>query len=413
MRSAMIEAMAQFQKGLDLLPSLPDNRARQQHELDLQTGIGQALAATKGWSAPAVEEAYGRARELAEQLDAPDYLAPLLHGLWYFHNVRGELKVALALAEELENFGKAHDNLSASLLGKEERGITCFLLGELTTARALFEQCDALGEPIHRAVLAPWVVHDQYVQMLGLLAVILAFQGYIEQGRTRLNAALTEARALRHASTSAVALYWASWFEIFISPHEAHRYAQELTSLSNEHGLPFYVASGNFWQGLSLTMLGRPEEGLDLMTKGLSSLRAMDCVQGMPGMLAAIAAAYGALGRSVEGLDCLGEAAKIIEKNGHRSNEFGVARVRGDLLLARGDRIMAEESYRQALAIAAHQGAKTSELRGATVLARLWRDEGKRTEARNLLAPIYDWFTEGFDTLDLKEAKALLEELRA
>ena len=206
--------MAQFQKGLDLLPRLPDDRGRQQHELDLQIGIGQVLLAIKGNSAPAVAEAYGRARELAEQLDARDYLAPLLHGLWALHLVRGELKVALALAEELENFGKAHDNLSASLVGKEERGMTCFALGELATARALFEQCDALGEPAHRAVLAAWVVVDQYVQTLGYLAVTLALQGYIEQGRTRLNAALTEARALRHAHTSAVAFNWASIFEI-------------------------------------------------------------------------------------------------------------------------------------------------------------------------------------------------------
>src|SRR5208283_2495384 len=118
----------------------------------LQIGIGLALHVSKGYSAPAVEEAYGRARELAEQLDRPDYLAPLLFGLFTLHYVRGELKVALALAEELEMFGKAHDNLSASLLGRESRGATYFSLGELTTARALIEQCDALGEPAHRAV---------------------------------------------------------------------------------------------------------------------------------------------------------------------------------------------------------------------------------------------------------------------
>jgi len=274
-RSAMTEAMAQFQKGLGLLPNLPDDRGRQQHELDLQIGIGQALLATKGYSAPAAAEAYGRARELAEQLDRPDYLAPLLHGLWALHLVRGELKVALALAEELEMFGKAHDNSSASFLGKESRGITCYFLGEFTIARALFEQCDALSDPAHRAVLAAWVVVDQYVQTLLYLAIILAAQGYIEQGRTRLNAALMEARRLRHAHTSAQAFQFASVFEIFLSsPHETHRYAQELTALSNEHGFPYWAAWGNFCQGYSLTVLGRPEEGLHLTTNGLSSLRA-------------------------------------------------------------------------------------------------------------------------------------------
>jgi len=127
---------------------------------------------------------------VAEARWARDYLAPLLVGSWWIHHLRGELKVALPLAEELENFGKTHDNSSALLLGKVVRGTTCLFLGELTTARALLEQCDALGEPAHRAVLAPWIVNDQYVQTLVFLAVILATQGYIEQGRARLNAAL-------------------------------------------------------------------------------------------------------------------------------------------------------------------------------------------------------------------------------
>jgi class 3 adenylate cyclase/tetratricopeptide (TPR) repeat protein len=406
-RSAMTEAVAQFQKGLDLLPSLPDNRGRQQQEIDLQIGLGHALQASKGFAAPTAE-AYGRARELVEQLDARDYLASLLHGLWTLHYVRGELKVALALAEELENFGKAHHNLSALLVGKETRGLTSFQLGELTTARALFEQCDAFDEALRAGAAAANVL----VLRDPCLAVTLGAQGYIEQGRTRLNAALTEARGLQHAYTSANVFQWASIFELVISsPHEALRYALEETSLSNEHGFPMGVAWGNFLQGFSLTALGRPEEGLDLMTKGLSSLRAMSAVVGTPWILTALAAAYGALGRPVEGLDCLGEAAKIIEKNGEWVFELPL--VRGDLLLATGDRIMAEESYRRALAIATQQGAKTAELRGATVLARLWRDAGKRTEARNLLAPVYNWFTEGFDTPVLMEAKALLDQLHA
>ena len=408
LRSAMTEAMAQFQKGLNLLASLPDNRGRQQQEIDLQIGLGHVLQATQGFAAPTAE-AYGRARELAEQLDARDYLASLLHGLWTLHHMRGELKVALALAEELETFGKAHDNLSASLVGKETRGLTSLFLGELTTARALFEQCDALDESAIRAGAA---AANVLVMRDPCLAITLGAQGYIEQGRTRLNAALTEARRLQHAHTSASVFVWASIFEYVISsPHEAHRYAQELTALSNEHGFPFYVTWGNVLLGLSLTALGRPEEALDLTTKGLSSFRAMGAVVGTPWALAGLAATYGALGRPVEGLDCLGEAAKIIEKNGERLNESDVALVRGYLLLATGDRIMAEESYRQARAIAAQQGAKTSELRGATALARLWRDEGKRTEARNLLAPVYDWFTEGLDTPVLMEAKALLDAL--
>jgi predicted ATPase len=197
----------------------------------------------------------------------------------------------------------------------------------------------------------------------------------------------------------------------FSSGSSGYRYALELTALSNEHGFPFYVALGNSLQGFSLLLLGRPEEGVHLIRNGLSSYRAMGFALGMPGSLAVLAAVYDALGQPVEGLDCLGEAVEIIEKNGDRLYEFNVAIVRGNLLLATGERTMAEESYRQALAIAKQQGARTSELVATMSMARLWRDQGKRDEARELLASVYNWFTEGLDTPVLMRAKALLDAL--
>jgi predicted ATPase len=144
-RSAMTEAVSQLQKGLDLLAKLPEGSQHQRQELDLQIGLARALTGTKGYAAPAAAEAYGRARSLADQLDlAPSYLAPLLYGLWAFHRVRGELNQALALAKEMEQLGKARDNLSALLLGKHEHGLICYDRGELTAARALLEQCEGL-----------------------------------------------------------------------------------------------------------------------------------------------------------------------------------------------------------------------------------------------------------------------------
>jgi predicted ATPase len=181
--------------------------------------------------------------------------------------------------------------------------------------------------------------------------------------------------------------------------------------LSREHGFPLFSAWGTILLGWSLTELGEAQDGVALLTQGLSAYRAMGGVSRTPRALMMLAETYGRLGRPIEGLNCLTEAVQIIETTDERYDEPELHRLRADLLNAIRDRAAAEQNYRLALAVAARQSAKTSELRAATNLARLWRDQGKRDEARELLAPVYGWFTEGFDTRDLKEAKALLDEL--
>src|SRR5262249_8768544 len=156
----------------------------------------------------------------------------------------------------------------------------------------------------------------------------------------------------------------------------------------------------------SLAVLGQEQEGCTLLTKGLSLCRATGAVTSTPRALMLLTEAYARLGRTVEGLNCLDEAAQLIETTHERYSEAELHRLRGLLLLARGDRTGAEQSYHQAYTVAKQQSAKVFELRATTSLARLWCDQGKRTEARELLAPVYGWFTEGFDTRDLKEAKA-------
>jgi class 3 adenylate cyclase/tetratricopeptide (TPR) repeat protein len=274
-RSAMTEAMAQLQKGLDLLGGLPDPTSPRQSELDLRIGIAQALFATKGYASPAVAEAYARARALAEQFDRTGDLAPLLHGQWAFHLVRSEWKLARSLAERMEMIGKAHADLSVWLVGKVEQGINCFVRGDFATAGALFEQCHGLSHPAHRAVYAAWTVQDQHDQMLGYLALTLAYQGYVDQGRTRMNEALAEARQLAQALTLAMALTLAAHFDFAIgSTDEAQRHAEELSAVSTEHGFLLFLAGGNVYRGRTLTALGQAQEGLALITNGLSMYRA-------------------------------------------------------------------------------------------------------------------------------------------
>jgi class 3 adenylate cyclase/tetratricopeptide (TPR) repeat protein len=409
-RSAMTEAVAQLRKGLDVLASLPDSPWRHQQELDLQIALRPALASTKGFSARDVGDTITRARALAEQIERPEYLVPLLYGQWAYHQTRAEYKLALSHAEQLEKIGEGRNDVRAQLWGRLASGMVRFALGEFVAARELLEQCHRLGDPAHRGAEGGRVA--PYAVMLGQLAVTLAFLGYVDQARSRLNEALSEARQVRHAQTLAVVLVNASMVEAITRSPEMQRRAEELLALTAEHGFPLYLGHATVFRGALLTARGRAQEGLTLLTQGLAAIRDTGTVAGTPRVLMRLAAAYTRLGRPAEGLNCLAEAAQIIETTDERVGEPTLHRLRGDLLNAIGDQVAAEQGYHQALAVARRQSAKLFELRAAISLARLWRDQGKRQKAHDLLAPIYGWFTEGFDTPVLKEAKALLETLR-
>jgi class 3 adenylate cyclase/tetratricopeptide (TPR) repeat protein len=409
-RSAMTEAVAQLRKGLDVLAGLPDGPWRRQQELDLLIALAPALAATKGYSAADVGETIARVRELAEQIDRPEHLVPRIYGQWAFYFLRSEHKLALSLAEKFEEIGEARNDVVAQLLGRRAKGVTRCYLGEFVAARALLEQCHGLGDPALRAIGAGLSV-DPYATMLAQLAVILSSLGYVDQARVRLNEAFSEARRLRQALTLPNVLVRANWIESITRSGEMQGHTEELLALSTEHGFPLFLGFGLVFRGLSLTALGQAQEGLTLLTQGLVAIRATGAVAGTPFVLTGLAEAYAMLGQPVEGLNSLAEAAQIVETTDERDQEAEVHRVRGELLNATGDRAGAEQSYHQALAVARRQSAKLFELCSATSLARLWRDQGKRTEARALLAPVYGWFTEGFDTPVLKDAKALLDQL--
>jgi predicted ATPase len=397
---------------LDLLSSLPDGDWRRQQELNLLRSLGRALFVTKGYAAPAAGETYARACVLAEQLNRSDHLGPLLYGQWLFHTNRSELSPALLFAERIEQIGETQDDVGLLLLGHLAHGIIRMNLGDFVAARALFERCHGLDDPDHRTLYAEIAMADPHGQMLRFLALTLTCLGYLDQGRARLNEALEDARRRGHAYTLAFVLSYVAWTESAIRlPHEAQRHADEALALSTVQSFPILVAQGIVFRGWVLTSLGQAQEGLALLTQGLSMYRATDAVIFTPSMLTRVAEAYARLGQPVEGLNCLAEAAQIIESTNERIWEADVYRVRGDLLNATGDQAAAEQSYRQALGVARRQSAKLFELRAAMSLARLWRYQGKPQQARELLAPVYGWFTEGFDTLDLREARALLDEL--
>jgi class 3 adenylate cyclase/tetratricopeptide (TPR) repeat protein len=408
-RSAMPEAVTQLQKGLDGLDGLPDGPWRRQRELDLLVDLLPALAAVKGFSAAEVGETLARGRSLAEKIDRPDHLVPLLFVQWRFLAVRSEHKLALSVAEQIEKIGEARNDVAALWLGHRAHGETHSRLGEFVAARALLERCLGLSDPAHSAVGGA-LSEDPYATMLAHLAVTLAQMGYIDQARSRLNQALSEARPM-NAITRANVLTFANRLESLTHSPGLQQQAEELMALSIERGFPFHSYYAMIFRGRSLTLLGQAKEGLALLTRGLAALRAIGAVLNTPLWLAWLAEAHAMLGQPHQGLKYLAEAAQITETTEERCHEAELYRLRGELLHATGDPSAAESNYHHALTVARSQSARLSELQASASLARHWRQQGKRAEAFDLLASIYNWFTEGLDTPVLEEAKALLEEL--
>ena len=417
-RSAMTEAVAQLQKGLDLLKSMSDTSARQQQELDLRITLGQALIATKSWAAPLVGETYARAHLLAEQLDRPDYLFPLLFGQVVFHHLRGEHKLALSLAQQMEEIGQTRGDAALVHVGHTLHGMIRCVMGEFVAARTILAQnygmTNSAARAAIRAACATVVPEDPHVGVLVYLAASLGYLGYVDAARYRAREALSEASQLGHVFSLAQASLFACWIECAVgSPYDIRPHAEQVRSLAREHGFSYHVAWGLIYRGWSMSALGELEEGYGMVAKGLALHRTTGSVAYQTFPLILLAEACSKLGRTTEGLNYLTEADQIIETTNERFHEVELHRVRGDLFQIMGNLAGAGRSYQEAIAVAKRQSAKVFELRASTGLARLWRDQGKRDEAYNLLSPIYGWFTEGFETPVLVEAKALLDTLMA
>jgi predicted ATPase len=415
-RSAMTEAVALLRKGLAVLSDMPNYEHRQRDELEFQIALGQAFQAVKGPASPEAGEAYARARTLCEQLNKPAQLAPVLFGIWIHHLMRGELEASRQDAIMWQRLAEDQKDLRLRVMGHRIRGQSEFLLGDIASARTNLEQGLALFKPADRPYYATLTPQDGRVLMLCFLSNALAAMGYVDQSLDSAEDAVAEARRLGHRYTLAIALalslpQYCIGGRAAHSPSEALRRSKELEVLSTQHGLSSFLGNAMVWRGLSLAALGNPQQGVEVIKQGIAAMRASGVSSFIPYSITQLADAYGMAGQPAAGLEWLGEAISIIEATGERWYEAEIRRLRGDLLRAAGDDTTAEASFRDAIAVASKQQAKLFELRASTSLSRLRCDRGKRTEARELLAPVYGWFTEGFDTLDLKEAKALLEQL--
>jgi tetratricopeptide (TPR) repeat protein len=412
-RSASPEAVASLRRGLALVPALPESDWRREIELDLQIALGQAAIASQGWGAPEAGEAYARARELASMLSRPRALLIALQGEFQYHISRPDLKRARQLATELLELGETSGDIPTRVLGYDSCTYAFNYLGELVAARASAEKALALYDPAHRPFYAELMSNDLLVQMLGHSQWVLASLGHLDQALSQRDAVLQEARPLAHPHTLAIALEFVVFIGslVRLEPEPLLQPADELLALSTEHGLGLYRAFALVSRGWCLAALGRAEEGVPIVTAGLMGCQECGFMLLRPWILTSLGDACRMAGHWQAALGHLAEAQRLAEETGERWLEAETLRLSGEVLLAIGDHTGAEASYREAIAIAQQQSAKLWELFAAISLARLWRNQGKPAEARDLLAPVYGWFTEGFATPVLQDAKALLEEL--
>jgi predicted ATPase len=413
-RSAHVEAISHFTTGIELLTTLPETPAHTQHAVTLYIALGAALQITKGHAAPEVEQAYTQARTLCQQVGETPELIPVLLGLWRYYNTRPQLHTAQELGETLLRLAQHTHDPALAVVAHYALGSTWFWLGALPAARQNLEEGIARYTPDQRRAPVFRMGQDPGVACRGHAALTLWLLGYPGQALARLHEALALAHELSHPYSLAWALCWAAIVsQLRRDVPAVHKHAEATVVLSTEQGFPLWAASGTSLRGWALALQGQGAEGIAQVRQGIAAGRATGAMLRVPYFSTLLAEVAAHLGHPEDGLQALAEAHTLMEQHEERWWEAEISRLRGVLLLRHPGAPQAEvESLlRRALDVSHRQEAKSLELRAAMSLSRLWQQQGKQVEARVLLTRIYGWFTEGFDTADLQEAKALLEAL--
>ena len=411
-RSGHREAISHLTKGLEVLHTFPDSRERARQELALHIALGASLTAIEGYGAPEVQRAYTRAQALCQEVGDTSQLLPVLFGLWRFYVQHGQLQTARALGEQCLTLAQRMRDPVYLLRGHNTLGVTLFYLGELSHAWTHLEQGESLSNP--QQLRSPPFVLDPKAACRAYAALVLWCLGYPDQALRKSQEALSLAQGLAHPHSLAFILVIDAWLhQLRREAHVVLERAEAAVTLSTEQGFALWAAVGTFWQGWILAEGGQEGEGIAHMRQGFDAWRATGADVWQPHMLALLAEVQGKVGRAEAGLHTLAEALTLVNTTGERFYEAEMYRLQGELLLLQAipEAQQVEACFHQALAIARHQAAKSLELRAAMSLSRLWQRQGKLAEACQLLAEVYGWFTEGFDTADLQEAKMLLDAL--
>ena len=422
-RSALVEGIEQLTRALELIATLPATPVLRRQAITFQVALITPLYHVKGAAASETKIAAERARLLIEEAEAlgeppedPLLLFSVLYGFWVVNLTAFNGPVVRELASQFLALAEKQRATVPLMVGHRLMSVSLTHTGDFAEARAHADQALALYDPSEHRPLVARFGQDIRVAILAYQALALWFLGYPDAALAAIDQAIRDAHEIGDAATLMYGLVHASMVHSqcgLYSLVEAE--TAEEVALANEKGSPFWAAFGTTAQGCLLAVTGKASDALQKINSGLVTIRATATAMWLPHYLSCLARAYADLGQFDDAWRCIGEAVTAIETNRETWFEAEVQRIAGEVALKSSnlDAAKAEAYFERALAVARKQQAKSWELRVAMSMARLWRDQGKRQEARDLLAPVYGWFTEGFDTLDLKEAKALLDELQA
>jgi class 3 adenylate cyclase/tetratricopeptide (TPR) repeat protein len=413
-RSANAEAVKHLRQGIELAQSKGPSAQRIRKELDLFLALGPATAATEGYAAPETLRVFSHARDLLGDRGTPTKQMTVLWGVYLAHSMRGENIAAREVANRCLALAAEHEHPGMLALANRFMGQTLWTMGAFIEARFHLERslelCAANQETI--TSYRRFGVDDE-VSALSALSRTLLMLGYPEQAAAVAGQALARARSMGLAFTTAFALDGEALLgALRADPKRAAVHADEAMAHSIEHSLADYEQRARFIQGDLLAQSGDPQHGIELMQSAIAAIEGTNSVNRRTLYLGHSAAAHASLGQPEVGLDLLNKAIQTAELTDERFFEAELYRLRGKTLLTLGRKGEAEADLQRALTIAQQQQARWWELRAATSLAKYWQDEGKYLEAYSFLQPVYSWFVEGFDTTYLRDAKALLDELR-
>jgi predicted ATPase len=414
-RSTMAEAVALLNKGLEALQGLPEGEERDHQELELQVTLGVALLAARGQPAVETGRAYARARDLAQRLGETQALFRALYGLNSHHTSRAELVPGRETAATLLRRAYDQHDTAAQALGHRSMAVIAISAGEFAEARIELERVLALYNPVKHRRLAFLYGQDPGPAVRGWLAWPLLAMGYPEQALLQHLEGIARAREMAHPNTIAQTLYCGCVVrQLSRDRLGVVELAEALVPLATEQGFPYWLAMATILRGWALSDAGEIEQGVAEMLRGLTAFRATEAQLWVPYFLGLLGEVNTRAGEPVNGLGFFSGALERVRQTGERWFEGELHRRTGEMLLdlPEPDEAEAGIRFRRAVEVARRQDAKMWELRAATSLARLWAGQGEQRKAHDLLAPIYGWFSEGFDTADLKEAKALLDELQ-
>jgi len=420
-RSALTEAAAQFTRAIAQLESVPITAALRRDQIKLQVGLANALMHVKGYAAPETKSAFRQARALIEQAeelgeppDDPLLLFSILYGFWVEHLLAFNGDLLHELAAEFLTRAEKHGATVPLMIAHRTMGITLAFTGNIAEARARYTRVLALYDPAEHRLLVTRFGTDSQVQALCYRSLNLWLLGYPEAAQADTDHAVKVAREIGNAASLMLALGVTNLTHMLCGNYvAADALADELVVLADEKGVPLRKAEATIRRGCVFALTGRAADAVQMISSGVTAWRSTGSTVWTPLYMSFLANAFARLGKFDDAWRCIGEAMTAAETTKERWFEADIHRMAGEIALLSGepDAAKAEGYFERALAVARQQQAKSFELRAAMSMARLWCGRGRRNEARDLLAPVYCWFTEGFDTPDLKEAKTLLDEL--